>query len=510
MSRNRIREAILGLALQPRRLAKSLGAGLGSAPQAVTVISLDGQWLKLLQADGPPKARCITKLLACPVQGSSTEEILQLLKKAAAAEDIALADVLVANPTHLSTMRLFSLPSTDPKEIRDIVDLQAEKHTPYAKDEILTDFKVIERDKSGYSRVLLVITHQDVVHRAVRLIEAAGWTLERVGCELEGLIAWSQKAKRPASAKAPAGGSLVIDVDGATTVLLIMAKGQPQFQRSLAMGTQQLDADPAASLERLVADVQRSLEALDAEGAARIQDVLLTGPVERLGLLKTKLEEALDVPVHLTPAWQGHDLAEGLKSRLERLPEVSFASLIGLAGEPGALDLTPHTTKLRQAFEARAKSLVVLGCQAIGALILVSLLFIGRAHKEEQYYRKLRTLYEQTAPEAQLVEEALQEVVFVEEALRQQGILLKAADTMARLSPPEIEWNAITYARGESVVLHGTAEALPKIYEFTGSLAGSDVFGVVEPRRISKRKDGERDVTDFELRCPLRTAKPAP
>jgi Tfp pilus assembly PilM family ATPase len=508
MSRNRMQELIVGLALQPRRLAKSLGAGLGSASQTVTILSLDGQWLKLLQAEGPPKSRRITKFAACPVQGSSSEEILQLLRKAAAEEGIVPADVLVANPTHLSTIRLFSLPSTDPKEIRDIVDLQAEKHTPYAKEEILTDFKVIERDKSGYSRVLLAITHQDVIHRAVRLVDAAGWTLERAGAELEGLVTWARQAKRPAASKGPTGASLVVDVDGATTVLLVMANGQPQFQRSLAIGIQQLDAEPGPALERLAADVQRSLEALDAEGALKVQDALLTGPVERLGLLKTKLEETLDVPVHLLAAWQGHELGEGIKGRLERLPDVSFASLIGLASEPGSLDLTPHTTKLRQAFEARAKALVLLGCQAVGAVILVSLLFIGRAHKEEQYYRKLRAIYDRTAPEAQLVEEALQEVVLVEEGLRQQGMLLKAADVMARLSPPEIEWNALTYTKGEQVVLNGTAEALPKIYEFSGSLAGSGVFGEVEPRRITKRQAGERDVTDFELRCPLRSERP--
>lgn len=517
MSRNRIREALLRLALQPRRLAKSLGTGLGTASQGLTVISLDGQWLKLLHAEGPPRGRRITKLLACPVQGSNPDDILQQLKKACAAEDVAPKDVLIATPTHLSTTRLFSLPSTDPKEIRDIVDLQAEKHTPYAKEEVLTDFKVIERDRSGYSRVLLVIAHQDVVHRAVRLSEALGWTLERVGSELEGLVSWSQLAKRPRAAgepvargKPPAGSSLIIDVDGSTTVLLVVAKGQPQFQRSLAAGIQQLESDPASATERLVAELQRSLEALDAEGAAKIQDIVLTGPVERLSALKTKIEEGLDLPVHLLSPWQGLELAEGLRSVLERLPDVSFASLVGLAAEPGELDLTPHTTKLRQAFEARAKSLVLLGCQAVGALLLFSLLFIGRAQKEERYYGMLRQLYDTTAPEAQVVEQALQEVVFVEEGLRQQGQLLKAVETLAKLSPPEIRWNSLTYTRGDTFVLNGTAETLPKVYEFSGGLAASALFGAVEPRRVSKRKSGEQDLTDFELRCPLLSAKATP
>ena len=522
MSRNRVRDTLLQLALQPRRLAKSIGAGLGTAAQGVTVLSLDGQWLKLLQADGPPRGRRITKLLAVPVQDSGPDDILQQLKKACADDGILPADVLIANPTHLSTVRLFSLPSTDPKEIRDIVDLQAEKHTPYAKEEVLTDFKVIDREKSGYSRVLLVIAHQDVIHRAVRLTEASGWALERVGSELEGLVSWSRLAKRApagpsratgesvARGKSSASSSLIIDVDGATTVLLVLAKQQLQFQRSLAMGVQQLESDPASAAERLVTEVQRSLEALDAEGVAKVHDVVLTGPVERLTALKDCVEAGLDLPVSLVSAWQGYELADGLRSSLERLPDVSFASLVGLTAEPGELDLTPRTTKLRQAFEARAKALVLLGCQAVGALVLLSLLFIGRAQKEERYYRMLRQLYDQTAPEAQLVEEALQEVVFVEEGLRQQGELLKAVEAMSSLSLPEIQWNAFTYTRGETVVLNGTAETLPKVYEFSGGLASSAVFGAVEPRRVSKRRSGEQDVTDFEMRCPLLSAKATP
>ena len=511
MSRNRVRDALLQLALQPRRLAKAMSAGLGGPAQSVTVMSLDGQWLKLLQAEGPPRARRITRLLACPVQGSSPEDALQRLKKACASDEIVPADVLIANPTHLSTVRMFSLPSTDPKEIRDIVELQAEKHTPYAKDEVLTDFKVIDRDRSGYSKVLLVIAHQDVIHRAVRLAEASGWTLERVGSELEGLVSWSQRAKHaPVQGGKPSAASLIIDVDGATTVLLVVARNQLQFQRSLAMGIQQLQADTAAAAERLVAELQRSLEALDAEGAARIQDIVLTGPVDHLAEAKAKIEAALDLPVSLVAAWEGCLLSEGLRGRLERLPDVSFASLAGLAMETGQLDLTPRTTKLRQAFEARAKALVLLGCQAVGALILLSLLFIGRAQKEERHYRLLRQLYDRTAPEAHVVEEALQEVVFVEEGLRSQGQLLKAIDGMAKLSPPEIQWNSFTYTRGDTMVLNGTAETLPKIYEFSGSLASSGLFGDVEPRRVSKRKSGDRDMTDFEMRCPLAVAKAAP
>ena len=255
MNQKRVRETLVQLALQPSKLAKTLSRRMpGATCQALTIVALDGQWLKLLQMEGPARARKVTKVLACPVQGESSEEIQLRLKKACAAEALAPKDVLLANPTHLSTVRIFSLPSTDPKEIRDIVELQAEKHTPYAKNEILTDFKILERERPGYSRVLLVIAHQDVIQRVVRLSETSGWTLERVGSELEGLVSWFQAVNTNSVAPAGAGAqggpgklatgmSLVVDVDGSATTLLAIHRGQLQFQRSLPTGLAQLQDD---------------------------------------------------------------------------------------------------------------------------------------------------------------------------------------------------------------------------------------------------------------------------
>ena len=511
INQKRIRDALLTMALQPRKLAKSLsGLTAGNLSQGLTVISLDGQWLKLLHVEGPGLSRRITKAFACPIEGSSPEEIEKLFKETCATEGVLLRDVLVANPTHLCTVRIFSLPSTDPKEIRDIVDLQAEKHTPYAKEEILTDFKVIDRERSGYSRVLLVIAHQDVIHRSVRLVERAGGALERVGCELEGLVNWFHLVKGSAGAKGTAGASLVVEVDGGTTTLLVVSRGQPQFHRSLATGAEHLEEDFAHAGERLVGELQRSIEGVDAEaGGTKIETVLLTGKSERLIELKALIEQGLGLPVTLISPWEGRTALDAVRASWEQLPDVSFASLVGLACAPNQIDLTPPTTKLRQAFEARARALVLLGCQCVGVLILISLLIIGRAQKEQRYYTKLRSTYEQGAQEAFQVEDGLRQLQFVKERLRQQGQALSIVELLATHSPPEIRWESFTYTDGEGVILKGVSTALPKVYEFVAALDGTPPFGKVETRRVAKGKGEEEGVTNFEIVCPLTGAKPA-
>ena len=508
MRQKRISEALVQLALTPRNLAKSLNRWLPqTVSQGASVLALDGQWLKLLQVEGLAGVRRITKLLACPVEGKSVEEIAKTFRETCETEGIVPRDLLIGTPTHLSTVRLFSLPSTDLHEIRDIVELQAEKHTPYAKDEVLTDFTVIDRDRAGYSRVLLVIAHKDVIHRSVLLVETLGLTLDRIGCELEGLTAWFELLRKGTAAKT-GDATLVVDVDGSTTTLIIMQRRQLLFHRSLAMGVEQLHDDPAHAGERFVSELQRSVEAFEAEGgAAKLHDVIVTGCVERAGALKAPVEAALNLPVQFVSSWGRQELPDALRAACERLPDVSFASLLGLALGPSQINLTPQTTKLRQAFEARAKALILLACQGVAAMVLVSLLIIGRAQKEQRYYTTLRAIYAVSAKESGAVEKALRELEFVKDRLRQHGQLLNAVETMAALSPPGIQWQSMTFTEGETMVLKGTSEELPKIYEFVAGLNSAPLFKQVESRRVSRRKFGEKELTDFELNCPLLTAK---
>ena len=66
----------------------------------------------------------------------------------------------------------------------------------------------------------------------------------------------------------------------------------------------------------------------------------------------------------------------------------------------------------------------------------------------------------------------------------------------------------MTFTQGEAVVLKGSSDELPKIYEFIAGLNSAPFFRQVEaPRRIAKRKSGDKNLTDFEINCPLITAK---
>lgn len=503
MGRNRVREALLELALKPRRLAQSLSLLIPQvASQGITVLAMDGQWLKLVQAEGSPRHRRLSRVCACPIAGKSTAEVEAAFKELCATEELTIRDLLVANPTSLCTVRLFTLPSTDPKEIRDIVELQAEKHTPYAREEITFDFSVIDADPSGYSRVLLIIVHQDVIHRSVHVVERSGAMLERVGCELEGLINWVHLVRAKAGGQSDGEASLLMDVDGGSTTVLALQQGQVRFHRNFAVGAEQLQTEPSQAGERLVNELLRSLEAVEAEGqTGKLAEVLVTGRIERLEGLKEAIERATKLSVRLIAPWEVQELSSAMQEACTRLPDVSFAGLLGLALAPSDVDLTPQATKLHQVFEARARALVLLACQTLAMLVVLTVLMVGRTQQQQRYYERLRQTHQQSERETALIQEQLAQVAVIKQRLRSRGQLLETVQALTRLSPPEIRWKSLTFSRDDAAVLKGVSEVLPKVYEFVAALNQVPPFGIVEAKRVAKQRSEDADLTEFEISC---------
>jgi Tfp pilus assembly PilM family ATPase len=131
-------------------------------------------------------------------------------------------------------------------------------------------------------------------------LDALGWSLDHVGCELEGLVHWFRQLKRPPAGAGQQEVSLVVDVDASTTTLLVLQRQQPRFHRSLGTGVEQLEDDPQHASERFVGELQRSIEAWEAEaGTARVQEIVMTGCVERLGALASAIERGVQLPVRV-------------------------------------------------------------------------------------------------------------------------------------------------------------------------------------------------------------------
>jgi Tfp pilus assembly protein PilN len=467
-----------------------------------TVLALSHQRLKIIHSVRRGTSRTIDLMHVEPVAGLSEEEVLQWLKRFWSERGLEPGEVVVAVPEALTTLRTFTLPATDPKEVRAIVELQAERYTPYAKEEILTDWVMLESGLSGYSKVLVVVVHQDVVHRALRLLQGMGWPLERVGFELEGLGHWLRGAIQPDDEK---GKLLVAEMERETTAVAVFQAGKLLHHRSLALGMEVLEEGSEAGPNRFVAEFQRTLEAFEIEGLDRQgMEIVLTGLATQMPAFGVTLQQALDLAVRVVPMSDGIPLDDRVRMDPQTLQAASFASLIGLALGDGTVDLTPKALRLERTFEIRSRAILQVGCQVLAGLLLVSFWMIGRAYEDQRYLAWLTQQQAKLAQEAKELSNFLDQVKMVEEWMAYSDELLEAMDELQKKTPHTIRWTSLAYQKGDRIHLKGLSPEVPKVFDFVAELKKSQRFSDVQARRTNPVKVQEEDWIEFEIVCTLR------
>lgn len=465
----------------------------------LTVLSVGDRWLKAVHATGRPPARKVDAVLIQSVVGMDDEQILGWFRQEWSSRGLEPGQVVVANPSHLTTVRPFTLPSTDPKEIRDIVELQAEKHTPYAKEEILCDVFLVETDPGGYSRILMVISHQDVVYRSLRLVQAMGWSLERVSLEMEGLPHWfSVTQGKPGASETV----MVAELEGELTNVTVVQSGRPQYHRSLAIGARQVASEGTEGVAKLVEEFQRTLEGLEVEGLKlKISKVLLTGQAAQNPGLAVSLEQGLSLPASVVPALEGIPMTEPARQEGQAQTEVSLASLIGLTFGAGQVDLTPKALKLHRTFEVRSRALVGVGCQLIAGLLLASCVVMGKAYQNQRYHTWLVQEHTRISREVGAVASLMEQIRFVEQWRDASPQLLDAVTDLVAQTPGDVRWSAMSFVRGDQLSIKGTSPETPKVFDMVARWRESPRFSKVEARRTTRKKAEGADLTEFEVLC---------
>lgn len=299
--------------------------------------------------------------------------------------------------------------------------------------------------------------------------------------------------------------TLVAELDGDATAVTLFQKGKPCYHRSLALGGDSLREDPSGGPARLSAEFQRSMETFEAEGlSVKVSQVVLTGQADRFPALAEAVQQVLGVPVEVVPALEPFPLAEGALSAGEGgSPEVSFASLAGLALGEGVVDLTPATVKLRRTFEIRSRALVKVGCQIIAGFLLVSCWMMGRAYENQRYLAWLSQEHERLGQEAGLLTSLMDQMRMARDWVDLSAELLEVLDLLQRNTPPTVRWNQLTYSRQDQISLRGTSPEIPKVFDFVAELRKSPRFSEVEVRRTSMTKLKGEEVTEFEILCRL-------
>jgi Tfp pilus assembly PilM family ATPase len=456
-------------------------------------IEMGGDWFKLVQVTSKGKGAVVSKIILKPaeeVEGLSGVDLM----RACGVSGLAGASVIACLPRQMVNVRLFDLPSGDLREIADMIDLQIARQTPYSREEIVYDYRLIDSDREGYTRVMLMIAQSGQVRQRVRVLEDAGFAVDVVAVSTDGWLGAIQNGGRAADGEG--GQEAYLDLDSTYGDFIVLQKGLPLFSRSIPIGARDLAADPQKQEEKLAQELARALETFRNENTGGdVRQVVLSGAASWIQGLAERLQAALKIPVTTTRS----PVRAGEIPEVPHLQEASVTGLLGAAAMPEGLqiNLMPESVSLRKALVVKAGLMTVAVLLGMAILVLLSLWLQSRLQRREVYLAQLNGMIKQTEAAADEVDSMRRKVSLVSARQQTQMMPAKLLVELHDIAGDNLFFSAIEITGVDRMVCRGTANTGMDVGQFVNALESSPRFANVKTTRTVKGKDG----VEFEIAC---------
>lgn len=472
------------------------------AGRDVIGIELDEDHLKMAHLVQKGVRREFVDLLVRPVRGLSDDAIFLQIGQALGQWKAGDASVFLTVPLSLVITRNIEIPSQEPEEIKEIVNLQASRHTPYARAEIIVDMVNLGVVRERYSKILLVIVPKETVNRQIQILDRAGLRLERVVFPPEAIAVASAKM---IGKDVDEGAYGVLHMDYAFSSFIVVDEGRIVFVRGIHIGANHLLEDPSATMDRFQDELEKSMETYNTdEVGAAPKTLLLTGVLQQLSEVDDVLAGALHMKTKRVGYLDYFHMSEAAKNSATASKNVSFFSLFAPIAifDRLKVDLTSEEKKLKLQLERRARVMLKTG---ILTMVLFSLIFVDVTAKisfKRAYLKQITTHYLPIREGAKQLEQTLAKTELVKSYLVSRGNSLKTLIDLYDVTPFDVRLAEIKYDEGaQKLSVKGTSSVMSSVFSYVSALEKSELFKNVKAKYVTSRQEAGRDVADFEINC---------
>lgn len=480
-------------------LAKNLNRFSRIHNQDLIGIDLSVNDLKIVHVRSSFNKKELANILTYGINGLSDRDISKLIKDSFNRLNVKKPTVIGVLSSRMVITKNIEIPSTEPGEIREIMNLQASRYTPYSREEIVVDYVDIDVYKHSYTKILLVIVPCSIVKRQFEILEGAGIRLENVVLAPEALASFLPKRLGVDTEAAPLS---IINMDKDFSDFAIVFKNNPLFIRNIPIGLHHLAAERDVYQSKFIDELVKSLDGYQNEDIEKgPAGIVLTGPVQEFKNLDAILNEALHLPVTVIPNFQNRVPFDQSLSSFSS-GHLSFANAISslFVLEETKINLIPAEIRLKRAIEEKGRDLIKTGIFILAIFVLVFSALISRLYFKNLYLDALNNKYLSLNEKTQRLENEFLKVSLIGKYLSARGYSLEVLTELYKVMPLDLQLNDIRFDNARSrFSIKGTAESMSTVFSFVDSMEKSKYFSDVKTKYTTKRKDGLRDVTDFEI-----------
>lgn len=480
-----------------KKIKKPTTPGIGG--RELIGVDFSGQSLRMVYIGQAASRKIeITDLIEKNISGLSEDDIAKNINlgfKELRPKKPSIIDII---PTQSVITKNIEVPSVNSDEIKKIIDLQANRHTPYLREEIMVDYVDMGVFKQSYTKILLVIVTQSLIRKHFEILNKAGLKIEKIVLPPEALAISASRLFKVETEEMPVG---IVHVDKESTEFTVIYKNKILFMRSIPIGIQYLIDREESHRARLLDELKKSLESYQTENIEKAPSrILLTGVVDESKDLDAQLVNTLNLPTSKTSYLGDLALSDKAKNILSSRKDISFLNLIVslLSYNQTKVNLVPEDIKITRTLAERGKNLIITGTLTLTACVLIFLILISNINFKETYLKRLTSEYEALNGEAQKLEKDFTKIGIVRNYLSGRGYSLAVLTELYEVMPPDSELSYIRFDN-DKLFLGGTTESMSTVFNFVTYMEDSGYFEEVQTRHTTKRKDGLKDVTDFEI-----------
>ncbi|MBN2189826.1 MAG: pilus assembly protein PilM [Candidatus Aureabacteria bacterium] len=469
----------------------------------ISVVEIGKDWLKIVQAQLFVKEKKVSRVVVEKISELSDDLISEKLKNLAKSEDINSRYLCLCVPHAQTTVKSIELPSTHEDEIRNMLDLQIGKQTPFSREEVIFDHAVLNISDEGYSKVLLVIIHKDIVERFLNIIHGAGLKTDNIGLSSEGLLKWAEIS---CHSKISDDSFILMDVDYDSCDFEVIHEKHIIFSRNISFGMTDFSGDKDGWRKKFAEQLNHCLYAFQNEFPDKETPKLVITGADKINeaINVEDMKKELNMSVELVPQFK--NIPERREFRDDELSkDVSYPELLGLVlTYPGHdINLIPQELLLEREVKERGKNLFLFGSYIFLLIFLGSMFFLGRIYSKERYLGQLQDKLEDIRPKVEKLENMTEKTKIIETRRKERDYSLNLTHEIHGLISPDIHLVSLIYDGKAQFILRGTSKNTSEVFKFVNSLEESECFINVKAKYATKRNDGDKELTDFEIVCPL-------
>ncbi|MEK7448076.1 MAG: pilus assembly protein PilM [Planctomycetota bacterium] len=455
-------------------------------------VEVSNEFLKLVYLSRTGQGK-VFDLVSHDIRTMTDEDISNFIKTYLEQKKIQNIETIVSIPARFAITKNIEVPSTDQNEIKEIIQLQAGRHTPYSREEIFINYISIGEHKGGYTRVLLVIVNRDIIKRNLEILEKAGLAVKKFVLAPEIFAKWYAENTRLAKTvrQSPAA---IIYCDYNSVDVIVVRAGNPIFVRSIPIGHTHLAEESHSYKERFLGEIKSSFETFQSENIEKLNKVIIAGATTELGKFIKEIEAAINLPVETLSYYDDVGISGEIENKETLMRNFSFLSTIAAPFEykKVLIDLTPEELKIREAVAEKNRDIILVGTLIILILVIVTATLVEKAYVKNNYFENLKKIYDCYHEESVQLRKQEEKITRLKKHLNLRFQALDALDELINLVPQKIYLRDISFNRTESVMtIQGTSQESSIIYQLAKTLEESSYFSEV--------KDPKIDQSDFTI-----------